>query len=148
MEFDLTALDAVSIKPGVTRKLVIPDLGLTLILAPATDDNPAYREASIVNAATAAKRQHMAGGEMTSALIDANTKDEIGLFAEHVVKGWDGVKNKAGEPVPFSPEAARELLTKIAGQAARYWRQIDRFASVADNFTPRAIAAAEALAGN
>jgi hypothetical protein len=146
MDIDLSALDAATIAPDATRRLALPELGITLILAPATEDNADFWAAGLVRAAEMSK---VAGsGPPTPAAITEQRLRSAALFAEHVVKGWEGVKKPDGTPAPFSPAAALELLTKVVERTPRFWLRIDRFAANPDHFTAKAIEAAEVLAGN
>lgn len=36
------------------------------------------------------------------------------LYARHVVIGWRGVRDENGNEIPYSPEAAEELLTEFS----------------------------------
>lgn len=147
IDFDLAALDAVSVPPLAARRLALPELGLTLLLAPATEDNREFFAASLVDLAAAAK-DGTRGEAVTVERVVDNRRREAVIFAAHVVKGWEGVRGRDGSPVPFSPGAALELLERIIERAPRFWRRIESFAANVDNFTAKAIAAAEALAGN
>ena len=145
-DFDFAALDAVSVPPQATRRLALPELGMVLVLAPATEENREFFAASLVEVATLAKDGR--GDAVTVERVVDNRKREAALFAAHVIKGWEGVKRANGGAVPCTPQAALELLERIIDRAPRFWRRIESFAANVDNFTAKAIEAAEALAGN
>ena len=147
-DLDLTALDAAHIAPGATRRLTLHELGIALDLRTATEDNAAYWSAYVAGQAERARRAQVLGAQDPAANLAEHRRSEAALFAAHVVVGWEGVKRSDGSPATLSPEAARELLLAIIDKAPRIWDRIERFANDAERYTTRAIAAAEALAGN
>lgn len=55
-----------------------------------------------------------AGGSLTD---EENKKLNIRFYAEYVVKGWKGIKDKDGAEIKFSPDTAKTLFAdeKLAG---------------------------------
>lgn len=49
-----------------------------------------------------------AGGSLTEA---ENKALNIRFYAEHIVKGWTGIKDQDGEAIEFSPERAKALFS-------------------------------------
>ncbi|UIS25212.1 hypothetical protein [Erythrobacter phage vB_EliS-L02] len=49
------------------------------------------------------------GGKLT----EKENKDlNVRFFAEHIIKGWEGITDDKGEEIKFSPEAAKALLSE------------------------------------
>lgn len=128
----------------------IPGLpGFELDLAPMTKANKPYWSDVLAKASTLA-----AAGASEEAFDDGaqarGRRRDAELMAKHVLVGWRGVVNDAGQPVPFSSTAALDFLVEIATTegAEHIFDGIRGFARNDDNFTNGAIAAAKALAGN
>ena len=66
--------------------------------------------------------------EGVRALVDERGDEPMVDFLASVMEGWSGVLDSAGQPVAFSQESFRTLLTNIPGLAqlvfTRYLREI------------------------
>lgn len=49
-----------------------------------------------------------AGGKLTE---EENKKLNVRFYAENIIKGWKGIKDRDGNEIEFSKEAATELLS-------------------------------------
>ena len=49
-----------------------------------------------------------AGGKLTD---EENKKLNVRFFAHHIIKGWSGIKDRDGNDIAFSPDAAEALLS-------------------------------------
>lgn len=122
----------VAISRAVTRQWKIAELGVVLTVASATEANKPYWNAHLV-----AADQHQGGQRLAGAIAD-NRAVDVGLFADHVLKGWSGVEDDKG-PVPFSAAAAREWLTDLveggdAGVTAWVFDELRKFCRDQGNF--------------
>lgn len=81
----------------------------TLVVAPATQVNRAYHNASMRRAqrSTAGKRRNV------SAVIRQQRVDDRELYPVHVVKGWSNVIGDDGNEVPFSQDACTAFLKAL-----------------------------------
>jgi hypothetical protein len=86
--------------------------GAFLELRPANDANPAYNLA-VVTRALSRVRQTEATAETVLRSVAADSDDDRKLYPECVVIGWGGIKDKRGELVPFSVEAARLFFAQL-----------------------------------
>ena len=132
------------------RTYKVPGLpGFELELAPMTKANRAYWSEFL----TIVTAWHASGGvdeELDEASEVRYRRRDAELMAKHVVTGWAGVTNAAGEPVPFTSQAARDFLLELATTegAEHLFDGIRAFAKEPSNFTGGALAASKALAGN
>ena len=81
-----------------------------------------------------------AGGKLTE---QENRKLNIEFFAKHIIKGWEGINDREGKEIKFSPETAIELLSDK--KLERLFLLIVKIASDDDSF---AAAREEDDAGN
>jgi hypothetical protein len=81
-----------------------------------------------------------AGGKLTD---EENKKLNVRFYAEHIVKGWEGIRGRDGEIIPYSKENAAALFSdeKIAAFFGLIVRMSQNDAAFEE-------AAAEADAGN
>lgn len=69
------------------------------------------------------------GGKLT----DQENKDlNVRFFAEHIIKGWSGIKDRDGQEIQFSVENAKKLLAEKALE--RFFLLIIKMASDDDSF--------------
>jgi len=69
-----------------------------------------------------------AGGKLTD---EENKALNVRFYAENIVKGWKGIKDREGKEIKFSPEAATALFSdeKLAGFFALIIRMASNDAS-------------------
>ncbi len=106
-DFDLDFLNIENKTAVFEMPLVTPEAAL--IVKPATPENKRYNAASLH---LSAKRQRriVQTGSMTKAEADDDRNEDRVLYPKYVIVGWRGIFNKAGELVPFSPEACAKFI--------------------------------------
>ena len=95
----------------------------------------------------------LSGGDDGPADVESaprSRRRDAPLIAKHGIRGWKGVRDRAGVEVPFSPATAERWLLELARTdgAEHLFDDLRRFCKDPDNFTNAAIAGAKALAGN
>lgn len=80
----------------------------------ATDPVPAPRKRSTRTAA-ALNPVTVQRSDETPYLLGTKERDQR-FFATHVIAGWKGLQNDAGEEVPYSPDTAMELFASPGGE--------------------------------
>lgn len=88
----------------------VNDCPVTLICAPATEANPPYFNALLKEAGT--KRGRAATVKDVAGLKDLQEKQRK-LYAEHVVQGWEGIKDSTGVDVPFDRALCHTLFESM-----------------------------------
>ncbi len=143
--YDLTAA---SVPATARRRYRVPVLGFVLELAPMTQANEGLWRAALK--AASSRAAGIVSDELTPESVAAGRRRDATLMAAHVLVGWDGVTNAAGQPVAFSEEEAEGFLLALAttAGAGHLFDGIRAFASDPANFTGAALASAQALAGN
>lgn len=79
-----------------------------LIVRPASEANKGYFNALLKHSRTYAAQ--VQAGAVTESAIAENRKQDVALYAAHVVIGWENVVGADGSPVSFSKEACADLL--------------------------------------
>lgn len=69
------------------------------------------------------------GGKLTK---DENTQLNARYFANHIIKGWEGITDRDGKAIKFSPKAAEELLSDP--KLERFFLLIIKIASDDESF--------------
>ncbi|KFH18436.1 hypothetical protein ELZ19_06675 [Brucella abortus] len=101
----------------------------TLTLAPALESNKPF-----FNASLKASRKNMRAirnGNVTGGLLEETRDEDRRLYAQHIVRGWKGVRNSAGKDVPFSRELCAEFLEALPNWL---FDEIREFAGTPANF--------------
>lgn len=130
------------VRAGNTASLAIPILGpdAKLIGRPATASNPAWL-------ARAFETPSIRGEGIRTVEALKRAMDELRVeFTKVVLTGWEGVCDKDGKQVEFTPDNCLELLRAIPDYT---WNEIVAFFKNDLNFvTPDSIEAARARLGN
>lgn len=110
-------LSKLEIQKDRTRKYSLHELGegVALEVAPAMQSNKGYYNALLKSSSkleTGAKTRRGVDVDIAD-VADKTRNDERQLYGEYVVIGWCGICNSQGEEVPFSREAAMELMQKL-----------------------------------
>tara|TARA_R110002153_G_scaffold54447_5_gene151678 strand:- start:2348 stop:2821 length:474 start_codon:yes stop_codon:yes gene_type:complete len=138
-------LKALHVKDGDTAEFVFDELeGFpSLICKPATNINKAFLNAVMASSKQAsriAKAKRKIKGKqdetITQAAIDKARTDDIELFVDYVVVGWEDVVNQVGDPVDFSPENCRDFLQAIPPEM---FTELRLFCLDIRNFRPEAV---------
>jgi len=133
-----------AIVPEATRVYRIRELGVELDVVGLNPTNPDYWS-EVVGGRIARADDTLPAAERAVAAVAARAP----IVARHAIRGWRGVVNTRGEAVPYSPEAAVELVRKLTEQPlVHLYYRLSAFVEDADNFTGAAHAHARALAGN
>ena len=103
--------------------------GASLIVAPATRSNKAYNSALMRRMIPQQRR--ISGGKMTPEFIDKYREDLKELYADHVIRNWNGVIDKERNEVSFSREAVRALLDAFPTSS---WDALIEFCENEGNF--------------
>lgn len=112
------------------------DKPVRLQMAHAGRSNPPYANALLKVRNEARARS---GGVDTVATLADDDAIQVKLYAQHVVKGWANVNDKAGKPIALTVELVEELLLKLARKRPDMVNRAAAYAADADNFiTPSA----------
>tara|TARA_R110000737_G_scaffold47134_5_gene67063 strand:+ start:1363 stop:1836 length:474 start_codon:yes stop_codon:yes gene_type:complete len=115
-------LKALHVKDGDTAEFYFNELeGIPqLTCKPATNVNKAFLNAVMAASKEASRvaraKKKIKGKQdeaITQAAIDRARMDDIELFVDHVVVGWEDVVNQNEEPVEFTAENCRDFLQAI-----------------------------------
>lgn len=159
---DFSNLKAAAVRQNATAWLVLDALdgSPSVELAPLSEHNPDYLNALLRDNAARRPAKKGKGGkaregrpEDADDLIEriAETReDRLDWLARFGVRGWRGIRNAAGEEVPFSQDAARLWLQALATHAGWLFDRLAEFCRNPANFTEGAIGEAdvEVLSGN
>ena len=83
----------------------------TIVLAPATEGNKPYFNALLRRTGKNVKR--VARGGLNAGVISENRDEDRELFPAHVIQGWRGVRDAAGEEVEFSRDECAQWLQAL-----------------------------------
>jgi len=92
----------------------LPEMSPTarLLLKPAGESNSPYYNAMLRRSARRAR--HLARTDQVQAEDLAQSRnDDRDLFPQHVIAGWEGLEDDAGQLVPYSAEAAQALCKEL-----------------------------------
>lgn len=103
--YDIVEIDT---PPGTVDRGGGPLRHPRLTLAPATRETKLYWSKSIKRSGRRGVR-----ARIDETTIEEGREEDLQLFPKHIVKGWEGVFNKAGEAVPFSESECRKFLTAL-----------------------------------
>lgn len=107
-------LSDLEINVGATTRVELPEVApkAVLIVKPATEANAPYFNAMLRR--TGARARRMARTDrITAEDAEMNRADDRELFPRYVLVNWEGIVTKAGEPVPFNADNAREFCAKL-----------------------------------
>lgn len=82
-----------------------------LKLRPATEANKPYFNGILRRARK--NRGAIQAGVVSGGLVRESRQDDRRLYAQHVLAGWEGVTDSAGELVPFNSENALAFLEAL-----------------------------------
>lgn len=124
---------ALSVSSERTARYTIHEIqgAPALHLLPATEANKPY-----LNAVLRRAQHSRARKGVTAALLDELRDGNRAMFAEHVLRGWDGVVDEDGRPVPFSQPDALAFLRAIPDHL---FDGVKAFAEDPSNFTAEAL---------
>jgi hypothetical protein len=80
-----------------------------LILKPAGIENKAFFNAALRSGAAAARGKKLSEQEQ----IETGIREMRELWPQHVVQGWRGIRNDAGEELAYTEALGRELLEAL-----------------------------------
>lgn len=100
----------------------------TLKLAPATADNKPFFNEVLRLART---NKNPKAKSLNNELIQEGRDKDKDLFAKHVIKGWEGVKDSDGKDVPFTAVNAKAFLDALPDWI---FDGVRSFAGVPENF--------------
>lgn len=105
------------------------DKPITLLLRHAGNGNPGYISATL--------KQRGSPGVGAMQMIQEDREVDVGVFAEHVIVGWENVADD-GAPCPFSAKSCarflRELIMPPPDGRPDVFDRVRSFARNADNF--------------
>lgn len=133
-----------------TRWLELPEISpeARVLLAPATEANKAFYNVMLKRAGRRARPTGKPTPETLRRLLDEGRQEDRELYPAYVIRGWEGIEDDAGQPVPFSEAACRELLDALPDFI---FDKVREFAVVPRNFlgeNEEPAPDAEELAGN
>lgn len=111
----------------------------TLILRYAGEGNPGYVNA-VLKSVNTDRGGKTGGGKVTEAKIQQDREEDIPLFAQHVITGWEHFYEEDGSASPCSPAKAEELLRALVerqpdgSSASDVFDKIRVFAKNPENF--------------
>lgn len=108
---DFSHLKKLDISPDKTEEYTLFQLNGSpkLICAPATADNKPFFNETLKKA----KAGRVSQKNLNAEVVAKNREDDKEIIARHIIKGWTGIKDKAGKVVPFSQEAALDFLKAL-----------------------------------
>ena len=136
MSFGLTSL---AIAPAATRRYELtsiptePDKPWTLILRHAGESNAPFWNAQLRLANETTAKSGSSAARLTTAKIALARGEWAELAAQHVIVGWENVRED-GELVACTPEAVVRFLTELIAHAPDLFDALRRFAADAENF--------------
>lgn len=151
MDFDFSPVAVVA---DATREYRIPALGVMLLVTSLTEANEAYWSATLARAEAVAAAASLDSG-LTPDSIAAGRRRDAEIIARYAIRGWwketaagrlPHLLTSAGEPVPFSVEAATEWLRALAKHAPHEFTRLRSFLGDTSNWTAGSLA--KTLAGN
>jgi hypothetical protein len=111
----LTSVDERTVPFTVNRyKAPQPDgttAAIVLHLLPGTRDNRPFRNTMLL--LSMAEKENPSSEAVDLAAMDAKEDKLIAIAAKHIVRGWSNVFDDDGAPVPYSEEAAIDLLSLL-----------------------------------
>lgn len=131
---DFSNLGGLEIRPDRTvdfRLYHIPGEPV-LKVAPATEANKPYYNKLLQRSGGAARRIRAVG--VSAAMVEENRENDRDLYAQHVIRGWEGIKDASGAVVPFSPGVARDFLAALPSWL---FDELRTFCGEASNFVER-----------
>ena len=113
---DFSYLDKFDVKHDQTVTYKIQEIELNyktpeLYVLPATQKNAPYFN-SVLKAGKPYERQ-VKSGSMTTELMSISRDIDRELYAVHVIKGWNNIFDKQGQPVEFTQDACKEFLKAL-----------------------------------
>lgn len=115
-----------------------------ITVRPATEANEAYFAARL-KTSNRMKRSLGANVEITPGTIKTNRAEDRGLYGRHIIMGWSGLKDTAGNEVPFSRDRAIELTEAVPDWV---FDDIAAFCREPSNFTAGGSIDTDEIAGN
>lgn len=111
----------------------LPELspGARILLRPATDANKFYYNA-LLRVSGARARRMARSDKMHPEDIAKNREEDRQLFPKYVLRGWENIRDRQNNQVPFSRETAKEFCEKIPDWLMD---RIRNFAGSPENFT-------------
>ncbi len=106
--------------------------------------NPAFTNAILK---LQKENEARSGGGSSAGALNAADERQARLFAMHVVIGWEGIEDEAGNAVPITPALVEDLLVALAIEYQRpdIVNGAATYAYNADNFRDEPIGSAEDL---
>ena len=102
-----------------------------LMVRSSSESNKPYLNALLKSGRRALRK--MRGGKMSAEVLAANRDQDRELFTKHIVVDWkaETVRNAAGKPVKFSPEACAAFLQALPNDL---FDELRVFCGDVDNF--------------
>jgi len=98
-------------------------------------ENCLYLNEKLAYGSDVAARLRATGNRVDADMVSANEAADIAAFAKHIVKSWDNVVDDDGQPVPYSIENAKDILTALGGE----FDELKTFCADRMNFTEQAL---------
>lgn len=116
VNFDNVANKQVSETSTALYELFDIDMEASLIVSPATRSNKAYTRALMKIMLPMQRR--LSSGKTSPEFVDKFRKEiQPPLYADHIIKDWEGVVDATGEPVPCSAENKLAFMKALPAQA-------------------------------
>lgn len=108
---DFSHLKAFEVEAKTARysmdNISINGVSPVLIVSPATDANKPYFN-SLLKKSAKAKR-----GALKASTVTDNRNQDKALYAEYIIKGWEGLLDAEGVEAPFTVESAKSFLQSL-----------------------------------
>lgn len=103
----------------------------TLVVRSSSESNKPYLNALLKSGRRTLRK--MRGGKMSAEVLASNRDQDRELFPKYVIVDWKAatVRNAAGKPVPFSPEACTAFLQALPNDL---FDELRAFCGDVDNF--------------
>ena len=79
-----------------------------LMVKPATDANKPYMSALLRQNSQSRRSQ-----KVTIKSVETNRHNDIGVYADHVIKDWRNVVDENDVPISYSPAEGREFIEQL-----------------------------------
>lgn len=130
---DFSHLDGLKVRPSKQIEFTFERIEgePILVVRSSGESNKPYLNALLKSGRRSLRK--MRGGRMSAEVLAANRDQDRELFARHIVIGWkaETVRNAAGKPVKFSPEACAAFLQALPDDL---FDELRVFCGDADNF--------------
>ncbi len=110
---DFSYLDKLQVNDNVIIDFELDDIPGEPILkiSPASEGNKPYFNAVLKGSMSRIKQ--IKGRKINTKMIESNRNEDRVLFAKHVIKGWEGIKDSKGKLAEFNQDNCLSFLKAL-----------------------------------